>query len=264
MEQKLFYLYKITNTVNDKLYIGVTSNPKDREKAHFYGRSQTAKSLIKNAIDKYGVEIFRFEILVMGERDYIYDLERKAISSYQSISPTGYNIKPGGEGGRGHAVVSRSDDTPVYVSGFWFPSVRYATRATGLPRSTIHRRMKYGSAGDVIQKSNFRLVKGQPVFVGGFWFPCIEVAGVALVKRPGTLRKRIIEGFVDQKEKPKQRKGEESYLYGRKGADCVNSKPVEVEGVCYVSLTEAVKGSGYSEGKIRNRIKSNHPDFKFK
>lgn len=91
------WLYKISNTINDKLYIGITIDPDRRWKQH--STFNTNCQAIKNAMRKHGVENFNFELLCCGEDDYIEDLEIKAIHAYNSQSPDGYNITIGGEGG---------------------------------------------------------------------------------------------------------------------------------------------------------------------
>lgn len=264
MKDKVWHLYKITNSINEKIYIGVTSRPEDRKKVHFYNRSQPARSLIKNAIDKYGVDKFNFEIICTGGREYIYDLEAKAISLYSTISPNGYNIKPGGEGGPGHKVKFKVNDNPVYVTGFWFPNMRTATEVTGINKTTIYRRLKKGTAGDVVIKSNKNILLNQFVYVGGIWFPCISIASECLGFPVSTLRKRIRDGSLEQQYKPKVPKGEENYFYGRTGALCHNSKPVEVEGVYYVSIKEASRATGYDVNKITKFLKDGHPEFLYK
>lgn len=264
MENKVWYLYKITNNVNEKIYIGVTSRPEDRKKVHFYNRSQKAKSLIKNAIDKYSPENFNFEIICTGLREYIYGLEVKAIKAYNTISPNGYNIKPGGEGGAGHKVSSRVDDTPVYVTGFWFPSARFALNSLGINKGTLYNRLRRGTAGDVINKANYSILLGQHVYVAGMWFPCVSIASEALNKPIPTLRKRIKEDSLEERLKDKVPKGKDNYYYGKTGALCHNSKPIEVEGIYYVSIKEASKSTGYDVNKITKFLKDGHPDFLYK
>jgi group I intron endonuclease len=67
------FIYKITNNINEKFYIGFTSqkNPKWRFNQHL----STARSKKKNnqpiikAIRKYGEENFSFEIILEGDRN---------------------------------------------------------------------------------------------------------------------------------------------------------------------------------------------------
>lgn len=89
------HVYKITNQINNKVYIGQTKqNLKVRFDQHF----NTTKhiSLIKRAMEKYGKENFLIESLYYGE-DYNAK-EKEYISFYKSNNPNfGYNILPGGE-----------------------------------------------------------------------------------------------------------------------------------------------------------------------
>lgn len=89
------YLYQITNLINNKLYIGITNNYKKRWNNHKCCNSPNMA--IAKAIKKYGVENFKFELLYSGlsieEAD---ELEKKLIKEKNSMTPNGYNIKPGG------------------------------------------------------------------------------------------------------------------------------------------------------------------------
>lgn len=99
MQEEVHYLYKITNLVNGKLYIGVTNNPTQRKAQHF--TKVKKERPVNKAVKKYGKESFTFEVLCIGTRDYIYDLEQKAISAYNSlVTGHGYNISVGGMGGK--------------------------------------------------------------------------------------------------------------------------------------------------------------------
>lgn len=57
------FIYKITNTVNNKIYIGQTYNKTiyDRFKRHLKEASETSVSLIGKAIYKYGKDKFVIE-----------------------------------------------------------------------------------------------------------------------------------------------------------------------------------------------------------
>lgn len=94
------YLYKITNTVNDMVYIGVTKNPKTRMNSHASTVTPT-KSIIKNAMKKHGRDKFKLEVLLQSTQEYCYEMERKAIEAYNTLKPNGYNICTGGKGAIG-------------------------------------------------------------------------------------------------------------------------------------------------------------------
>jgi len=92
-------IYKITNTVNGKSYIGQTRHDavKTRIRDHLTGRGNV---IIKNAVEKYGHDAFTFEILHDGIiPEFLDDLEREAIGKFNTVAPHGYNLTDGGEGG---------------------------------------------------------------------------------------------------------------------------------------------------------------------
>lgn len=91
-------VYKITNTVNGKLYIGISANPTKRWWGH---RNQTKRTHTKlyNAFKKHGVEAFNFEVLHWCEtREDARELENLVVDVCEAITK-GYNMCPGGGGG---------------------------------------------------------------------------------------------------------------------------------------------------------------------
>lgn len=99
------YIYKITNLINNKVYIGKTKNSIDiRFKQHLYEIDKLkTKSLLHDAIKKYGVDNFKVEEIDSATcLQELNDKERFYINKYNSRNPKlGYNICIGGEGGPG-------------------------------------------------------------------------------------------------------------------------------------------------------------------
>ena len=63
----MYYLYKITNLLNNKNYIGVTNrNPEERFAEH---KKPSSKSFIGKAIRSDGIENFSFEVLLTNIED---------------------------------------------------------------------------------------------------------------------------------------------------------------------------------------------------
>lgn len=90
------YLYKITNLINNKVYVGITNDYKRRWREH--KTNHNPKSLIAKAIRKYGKENFSFDILDSGmslEQSEIRETE--TIQLVGSLVPNGYNISKGGQ-----------------------------------------------------------------------------------------------------------------------------------------------------------------------
>lgn len=92
------YIYKITNLINNKCYIGQAKDYKVRFYAHKNNlkRNKHENQYLQNAWNKYGEENFLFEVIDSGEN--YNELEKHYIKLYNSTKREyGYNILSGGE-----------------------------------------------------------------------------------------------------------------------------------------------------------------------
>lgn len=95
-ETRYHYLYKITNKINGKIYIGQTVQPQKRWSQH-KRHSRKPNQIVHHAINKYGAENFKFEVIAMCKSwDDANDIETELVSQYQSLVPEGYNVALGG------------------------------------------------------------------------------------------------------------------------------------------------------------------------
>lgn len=98
----IYYIYKITNTINNKSYIGFTSKePEIRFSEHVKVsrfRSDIKKGYLHKAIAKYGAENFTLETLYKSfDRNDCLSMENFYIVEEHSIvSEHGYNLEYGG------------------------------------------------------------------------------------------------------------------------------------------------------------------------
>ena len=99
------YIYKITNLINNKIYVGKTKYTIDsRYKNHLWSvKHHKTKSLLYDAMKKYGTENFKIEEIDSAQNlNELNDKERFWINKLDSRNKTiGYNICRGGEGGPG-------------------------------------------------------------------------------------------------------------------------------------------------------------------
>ena len=110
-------IYKVTNKINGKVYIGQSINIKARWTKHrnnpFNPESEQYNSPFYKAIRKYGLSNFTFEILEEIHKEDLDKREIYWISFYDSNNPEkGYNLTPGG---RNVAAVS-CVLTPIQVA----------------------------------------------------------------------------------------------------------------------------------------------------
>lgn len=96
---RTYYIYKVSNTVNEKVYIGKTSNFKERKWQHerCYEKEDCR---FHRAIQHYGKEKFNWEIIDKTDNlEKANKLEKLYIKKFNSYHPNGYNMTKGGDGG---------------------------------------------------------------------------------------------------------------------------------------------------------------------
>lgn len=94
------FIYKITNNINNKVYVGQTARTFEGRMAEHQRHSRTA---IDKAIKKYGIENFTIEVIDQADSiNELNKLEIKWISHYDSMTSKGYNQCIGGENTLGY------------------------------------------------------------------------------------------------------------------------------------------------------------------
>ena len=92
------YIYKITNIINNKGYVGKTINsPDKRWKNHLYCAKTDGPMVISRAIRKYGEKNFKFEVIEECLVEEMNPREAHWIE-YHDTFHNGYNSSMGGEG----------------------------------------------------------------------------------------------------------------------------------------------------------------------
>jgi len=105
-------IYKITNNINGKIYIGCSKDIDKRWKAHLNGR-KNRKHLIHHAIIKHGIDNFTFEVLLNCPNICFDYWEKYHIAKYDCVVPNGYNLT---HGGRYNVVVSEKTKELLSIS----------------------------------------------------------------------------------------------------------------------------------------------------
>jgi group I intron endonuclease len=107
------FIYKITNTITNKCYIGETTKPvEERWRQHI----QLAKKgkgcpALTDAINAHGLENFTFEVILNCPDEERFYREIEMIKQYNSQVPNGYNILPGGICGGGFIGKKHTPET---------------------------------------------------------------------------------------------------------------------------------------------------------
>ena len=100
VKQQWGCIYRLTNTINGKKYIGKTVNFKSRMRDH---KNSKDAFYVHRAIRKYGWNTFKKEIIIddIPEED-LSNMEVCYIAVENTKKPNGYNLTDGGEGTSGH------------------------------------------------------------------------------------------------------------------------------------------------------------------
>lgn len=94
-------IYKITNSINDKSYVGCSVNIANRLKRHRNYEKSTSEpnKVLYRAFKKYGIENFKFEVLEECEKEQLAEREIFYIEQLGTYG-NGYNATIGGDIGQ--------------------------------------------------------------------------------------------------------------------------------------------------------------------
>lgn len=137
------HIYKITNTVNNKIYIGKTIHSIDhRFKEHYKTslRNRSYTSYLYNAMNEHGIENFKIEEIDTAENsEELDDKERFWIKELSSQNPEiGYNIQEGGESGSTRSIEYKPTEAQLNAleAGRHLPSSDLQKQQLALYRTT--------------------------------------------------------------------------------------------------------------------------------
>jgi group I intron endonuclease len=94
-------IYKATNLINGRVYVGKTICRFKQRMANHISAAKSKRRIgaFHNAINKYGAENFKWEIIDQCLLpDMLCELEKKYIEQFNCKTPNGYNMTDGGEG----------------------------------------------------------------------------------------------------------------------------------------------------------------------
>lgn len=214
-------IYKITNKINGKVYIGRSKNLLPRWHTHRHAGGENPH--LHNSIKKHGKNNFSIEILLFcSERDVVF-YESCCINTYHSANPlVGYNLTDGTEIGTIRVSASTRRKTSesvkkaliknghhlakcIYAFGFIYPSLRFFSRERSIPYTTachMSERKEIWFLSDPnatvqeeINRKHFELngpkICGKRVSVYGEEFGNIKIAGKLSKINRGTIFKKL-------------------------------------------------------------------------
>jgi group I intron endonuclease len=155
---KAGYIYEIRNKLNNKVYIGSTTNDNRRKKEHFneLRKNRHHSNYLQNSFNKYGEENFEFKVIAKFtdiDRKKLFEEEKYYMNKYNSMdSAFGYNMVEVSENGgcdfsedqrlimsikakdsKQILAINKNNDT------FKYHSISYASRELNLTLAEIQR-----------------------------------------------------------------------------------------------------------------------------
>lgn len=101
-------VYKITNKINNKIYIGQTRCKLSKRWSQHKNLTSPGCPMLKQAFLKYGIDSFEISIICRADnRIDLNNREKLCIRLYKSIAPKGYNLAAGGESRTTHPDTRR-------------------------------------------------------------------------------------------------------------------------------------------------------------
>lgn len=225
-------IYKITNTVNSKIYIGqsIYDDP------DYFGSGL----LIKRAIDKYGRAAFTKEILdTATSQEELSKKEKYWISHFDSTNGhIGYNITPGGEFGD---TFSNHPDKENIRSKMSLAAKKRGNGWLG-KKHNDETKKKIGDKNRVHADFRKKTLSNDEL--------------KSMYSRPG--KKNGMHGRTHTEE-ARRSIGEKNRIKNS-GGNAYNAKSVTIDGVTYSTLKEASKQLGISVYYVNKKAKEQNHD----
>lgn len=142
------WIYRIKNTVNDKVYIGQTTqyNVATRWAEHIKSINSGQDTHLIRAFKYHGLEKFVFSVVAMVPNEQLDELEIREICNRNSLSPNGYNLREGGSGGR-HSLESIEKNRQSHIGKTHTPETKEKLRQLNLgKKQTPETREKISKA----------------------------------------------------------------------------------------------------------------------
>ena len=182
------FLYVITNLVNGKQYVGITTNIAQRTREHYSGHGS---KLVWQATRKYGRENLQLEICYEGDEAFIKLMETRTILALDTVAPHGYNLTLGGEGAIGWKP------SPETLEKFrhrrnGMLGRKHSEEARARMRRACEQRPSNGAFRSFNEDAKgAKHPRARPVVIEGIEYGCIRDASIATGANVNTLYMRL-------------------------------------------------------------------------
>lgn len=265
---KEFEIYKLTNTSNNKIYIGITTiGVSKRFKVHCWKALEGSDYPLHKAIREYGKEIFRIEVLETTESPTIArEKEKYFIKIFNSQDASiGYNTTAGGEyfevtdemrkalsnaqKGRRHiesfkAVLQYTKEGEFLRE---YESLTDAEKLSGISRTSISR---------TLSKTLTKPSKTNPYI----WVLKTEYPDIPRFIHPETIFTNL-DYKPKMSEKCKQASAKYKFITNDFSQNCKQVTKYDIDGnklETYISISDAAKKNNMTTAAIRLHLRGHY------
>lgn len=282
--------------VSGKLYVGITTHSlRARWTSHIAESRNKSRWLISKAIRKYGPESFELTVLEECDcRESLHAAEMRWIARLGTMKPAGYNMTFGGAGFSGFKrSVEWKAALSERMKGRTFSAetrAKMSAAKKGIPLAAEHaakcaesrrgkkrseefkRKLSNALRGrkqscEAIQKRSLsrrgvplgksaREAISRPVIIDGVQYPGIHAAAMACGVSCQTLSRRIEKGSADYQTLRPIRRRRQRTPEQVEAMRLRSSKPIELGGNQYPSLTSAAEALGLTRQAVSYRLKT--------
>lgn len=130
-------VYKITNKINGRSYVGITRHDAIFRIRNHFSVKRSGAPLLKKAMLKHGIKNFEWSVIdIASSIDELCKKEVLWIKKLKTMAPRGYNILPGGYT-NGKAIEKLKRRIVRVDTGEEFSSLVEASVSTGVSRNLI-------------------------------------------------------------------------------------------------------------------------------
>lgn len=202
---KLVGIYCFRHIVSQRCYVGKSCDIENRKEEHL---AFSHNPYIRYSIQKHGKGVFVFEVLELCDEDILNDRECHWISALDCVSPNGFNLTAGGEGGRPSDETRKKISEAMKGRTFSGETIRRMSKAQKNKVITVKTRQKISQS---MRGRNHGRVGENHHFFGK--------------KHTAEHRQKISEGLSDFYSKPQSaetrrkisesQRGEKNHNYGK-------------------------------------------------
>lgn len=253
---QITYVYRFTNLVNGKAYVGISTQPKKRKRDHESGRGSL---LLWRAIQKYGLENFDYS-LVSKHATYSAALSReiKEISKHNSVKPNGYNLTLGGEGCVGYVASPQTLEKKrrAWLGRKHTPETKAKMSAAQTGRTFSEASRKKLSEACIGKQRRLGVILSQETKdkIGNANRGRVMSKASSLKKRKAMLGRKFTDDHKAKIGASHLNRMPETYA---RGASSGMARPVLVDGWIYGCVSDAAADHGVLKDTIRERILRN-------